>query len=135
MTAGRSVVAPSTGALSLARQARPQNLSELRSFESLLQTRWNSSYENSAAEQGTEERRPYRSLGGRSDMGGERPPVAPTKVVYVGNLKYECTEKDLEEKFSEFGDVRGVKIPRTGETGVARGYVIMLLFLAFHEES
>lgn len=57
--------------------------------------------------------------------------MAPTKVVYVGNLKYECTEKELEEKFSEYGDVRGVRIPRTGETGVARGLVHTLFSVSY----
>jgi RNA recognition motif-containing protein len=70
----------------------------------------------------------------RTTQGGERqdpndgmamqPPhrnLPPTKVIYVGNLKYEVTVQDLEEKFQEFGEIRGIRIPRTNDTGIPRG--------------
>jgi len=67
----------------------------------------------------------YRRVGDNSQRPAwqQRPTNnPPSKVIYVGNLKYEVTEKDLEEKFREFGEIRGVRVPRTSETGIARGY-------------
>ncbi|KAF8242410.1 RNA-binding domain-containing protein [Wilcoxina mikolae CBS 423.85] len=124
VTAGRSASRPAVPIASsnfgLTRYTRPQNLSELRSFESLLQQRWNSSW---GENEGGEEKPTfgYRRLSDEQRR-EERPPVAPTRVVYVGNLKYEVTEKDLHDKFSEFGSIRGVRIPRTSQDGVARGF-------------
>jgi RNA recognition motif-containing protein len=62
--------------------------------------------------------------GENGEARGSQPrPVNPTKVIYVGNLKYETTEQELEERFSEFGEVKGVRIPRSSDQGVARGCV------------
>ena len=93
--------------------------------------RWNSTFEggeNSGNAGGLDDmsnrliERPfgYRRLGEELRR-EERPPVAPTRVLYIGNLKYECTEQELQEKFSEFGTVRGIRVPRTGQDGVTRG--------------
>jgi len=46
-------------------------------------------------------------------------------VIYVGNLKYETTEQELEERFSEFGQVKGVRIPRSADQGVVRGFAYL----------
>ncbi|HIK09027.1 MAG TPA: RNA-binding protein [Oscillatoriaceae cyanobacterium M33_DOE_052] len=42
--------------------------------------------------------------------------------IYVGNLSYEVTEKDLNEVFTEYGSVKRVYIPVDRETGRTRGF-------------
>jgi RNA polymerase sigma factor (sigma-70 family) len=42
--------------------------------------------------------------------------------VYIGNLNYEITERDLREVFSEYGTVKRVSIPTDRETGRKRGF-------------
>ncbi|KAI5819310.1 hypothetical protein BZA77DRAFT_168152 [Pyronema omphalodes] len=116
LTAGRSAARP---AAAVSRYTRPQNLSELRSFEALIAQRFNSSdfgaeRSNDAPAYG------YRRLG--QEPREERPPVAPTRVIYVGNLQYEITEQEIHEKFAEFGSVKGVRLPRQGTDGQARGF-------------
>jgi len=39
-----------------------------------------------------------------------RIPEMETSRLYVGNLTYSVTEKQLEELFSQYGDVKSVKI-------------------------
>ena len=141
-----SVFTPSAFAAS--RHARPQSFAEIRTFESLLQLRWNSDVPNNngsqkepiagtsvnPADEGNDSSihapvtRGYRHISFREGESGEargpQPrPANPTKVIYVGNLKYETTEQELEERFSEFGEVIGVRIPRSSDQGVARGCV------------
>lgn len=102
----------------VSRHARPSNLGELRSFETLLQMRWNSTAE--AASTPADRRTNFRSGSfNRNQNNVDRP---PTKVLYVGNLKYEITEEEIKEQFSKFGAIRGVKLPRDLETGQARGF-------------
>jgi RNA recognition motif-containing protein len=109
-------------------QSRPKNLSELRKFESLLQLRWNSSgHESSDSFHNTREGgedQPSNYI--RKVHPGRRPqmghPTEPTKVIYVGNLKYEVTEDELREKFSPYGRIIGIRIPRSSDAGVARGF-------------
>lgn len=42
--------------------------------------------------------------------------------IYVGNLSYNVTETDLEQVFSEYGEVRRVHLPTDKETGRPRGF-------------
>ena len=45
--------------------------------------------------------------------------------IYVGNLSYEATKEDIEEVFSEYGDVRRVSLPSDRETGRPRGFAFV----------
>ena len=42
--------------------------------------------------------------------------------IYVGNLSYDATEADIEEAFSQFGNVKSVSIVKDRETGRSRGF-------------
>ena len=42
--------------------------------------------------------------------------------IYVGNLKYEVKEQDLQEMFSEYGDVSKVKIVKDRDTDRSKGF-------------
>ncbi len=42
--------------------------------------------------------------------------------IYVGNLSYSTTEKDLEDHFSPFGEVSSVTIINDRETGRSKGF-------------
>ena len=42
--------------------------------------------------------------------------------IYVGNLNYNLTEEELNEVFSEYGEVVSVKIVMDRETGRAKGF-------------
>lgn len=42
--------------------------------------------------------------------------------IYVGNLSYNVTESDLEQKFEEFGTVTSVNILKDNQTGKPKGF-------------
>ena len=42
--------------------------------------------------------------------------------IYVGNLSYEATEADIEQAFSEYGEVKSVTIVKDRDTGRSRGF-------------
>ena len=42
--------------------------------------------------------------------------------IYVGNLSYEVNQEDLNEVFSEYGNVKRVHLPTDRETGRKRGF-------------
>ncbi len=42
--------------------------------------------------------------------------------IYVGNLNYNLSEEELNEIFSEYGEVTSVKIVKDRETGRAKGF-------------
>lgn len=42
--------------------------------------------------------------------------------IYVGNLSFKTTERELTELFKEFGDVESVKIITDRETGYSKGF-------------
>lgn len=42
--------------------------------------------------------------------------------IYVGNLSFGATESDIEDAFSEFGEVSSVNIIKDRETGRSRGF-------------
>lgn len=46
----------------------------------------------------------------------------PSASIFVGNLSFAATEDELWEKFSEFGDVKGVRIPTDRDTGRPKGF-------------
>ncbi|KAI5796534.1 hypothetical protein EDC01DRAFT_651647 [Geopyxis carbonaria] len=145
-TRTRPVSAFSTATFNTTRHARPQNLSELRTFESLLALRYSSDYErpsyNDRERPSYNDRgaRPsYNDRGGRSNYdsgrGGDRRggparraersgfPTTPTNVIYVGNFRYDTTEASLRERFEEFGKIEGVRLAADPERdGLSRGY-------------
>jgi cold-inducible RNA-binding protein len=45
--------------------------------------------------------------------------------IYVGNLSFDATESELEEAFSQFGEVKSVKIVSDRETGRSRGFAFI----------
>jgi RNA recognition motif-containing protein len=42
--------------------------------------------------------------------------------IYVGNISFETTEADLEQAFSQYGDVKSVNIIKDRDTGRSRGF-------------
>lgn len=45
--------------------------------------------------------------------------------LYVGNLSYQCREQDLEELFSQFGNVSSVNIISDKFTGRSKGFAFI----------
>jgi len=45
--------------------------------------------------------------------------------IFVGNLDYSATSKDLEQVFAEYGTVKRVQIPTDRETGRPRGFAFV----------
>lgn len=45
--------------------------------------------------------------------------------IYVGNLSFEATERDLEDAFGAYGDVVSVNIIKDRETGRPRGFAFV----------
>lgn len=46
----------------------------------------------------------------------------PSSVIFVGNLSFDATEDTLWEKFSEFGDIKSIRMPTDRETGRVKGF-------------
>jgi RNA recognition motif-containing protein len=44
------------------------------------------------------------------------------KSIYVGNLPWSATEEDVRKAFSNFGEVKSVKLVEDRETGRPRGF-------------
>ncbi len=42
--------------------------------------------------------------------------------IYVGNLSFSTTQEELENLFSQFGNVESVRIVRDRQTGRSRGF-------------
>tara|TARA_A100001015_G_C14613426_1_gene565087 strand:+ start:28 stop:282 length:255 start_codon:yes stop_codon:yes gene_type:complete len=42
--------------------------------------------------------------------------------IYIGNLSYEVSETELEQAFTEFGNVTKTKIIKDHETGNSKGF-------------
>lgn len=51
--------------------------------------------------------------------------------IYVGNLNYTSTKEQLEEHFSQFGDISEVALPEDKFTGKPRGFA----FITFNNAS
>ena len=45
--------------------------------------------------------------------------------LYVGNLSFDTTERDLETAFGEFGQVKSTNIVKDRETGRSRGFAFV----------
>jgi len=45
--------------------------------------------------------------------------------LFVGNLSYNATEKDLRDLFSQFGDVSSCKVIIDRETGRSKGFAFI----------
>lgn len=45
--------------------------------------------------------------------------------IYVGNLNYNSTKEQLEEYFSQFGDISEVALPQDKFTGKPRGFAFV----------
>jgi cold-inducible RNA-binding protein len=55
------------------------------------------------------------------DKLGESKVLEPNKI-FVGGLKYETTESDLLEVFSNYGTVINVRIVKDQDTGKSKGF-------------
>ncbi len=44
------------------------------------------------------------------------------KTIYVGNLSYDADETDLNELFSEYGEVHSAKLIKDHSTGRSKGF-------------
>ena len=42
--------------------------------------------------------------------------------IYVGNLPFDATERDLSDTFAEYGQVVSIALPTDRETGRPRGF-------------
>jgi len=49
--------------------------------------------------------------------------------LYIGNLDFKTTERDLEDKFGKYGKIMDVYIPREPRTMQSRGFA----FVTFHD--
>jgi RNA recognition motif-containing protein len=54
--------------------------------------------------------------------------------IYIANLSYSVTEKDIVEVFSEYGEVKQVTIPTDRETGRGRGFAFVEMGSPAEEE-
>lgn len=55
--------------------------------------------------------------------------------IYVGNLSYQITEKDLTDVFAEYGKVTRVHCPTDRETGQKRGFAFVEMDTASQEDA
>lgn len=122
-------------------KSRPSNLSELRSFESLLQ-RYNSNYGGGnqgggygnqggggygnqrggyGGNQGYAPRNNGRGYNNAGRPGFREQNLAPTKVIYVGNIQFDVKEGDLLEEFKAYGQVLSTKIIYDNR-GMSKGF-------------
>ena len=44
------------------------------------------------------------------------------KTIYVGNLPFEASEEDVQQLFSQYGEVAKVSLVKDRETGNPRGF-------------
>lgn len=61
-------------------------------------------------------------LTGRAGAGRGRSSSGSGVEIYVGNLAYEVSEKDLEKAFEEYGRVGSIRIIRNRLNGKSKGY-------------
>lgn len=45
--------------------------------------------------------------------------------IYVGNLSYKVSDRDLQKVFEEFGDVTSSKVIKDRETGRSKGFAFV----------
>lgn len=53
--------------------------------------------------------------------------------IYVGNLAYEINQQDLNEVFSDYGNVKRIHLPKDRETGRVRGFAFVEMELETNE--
>ena len=51
-----------------------------------------------------------------------RPPSVPSTTVFVGNLSFAASERDLWAAFAPCGIIKAVRLPRYHDTGKLKGY-------------
>jgi RNA recognition motif-containing protein len=47
--------------------------------------------------------------------------------IYVGNLSYSCTDEDLKQHFSQYGNVASARVIMDRETGRSRGFGFVVM--------
>lgn len=47
--------------------------------------------------------------------------------MYVGNLSFETSKQDLQDLFSQYGDVTDIHLPADRETGRPRGFAFVTM--------
>lgn len=63
---------------------------------------------------------------------GDFSTIAESGRLFVRNLSFDCSEKDLEELFSQFGPLASVQIPISRETKRNKGFAFVLFVLPEH---
>lgn len=48
-----------------------------------------------------------------------------TQTIYVGNIQWDTTEKELEDLFKLYGKTRAVKIIKDHNTGKSKGFAFV----------
>lgn len=56
------------------------------------------------------------------DGGALRPPVAPSKTLFIGNMSFEMSDKDLNDLFRNIKNVLDVRVAIDRRTGQPRGF-------------
>ncbi|MCJ1337559.1 hypothetical protein MMC09_002841 [Bachmanniomyces sp. S44760] len=70
-------------------------------------------------------RRPPRNSSGRdafSGFGGSREPHPPTRTLFVGNMSFDMSDKDLHELFRDVRNVTDIRVAIDRRTGQPRGF-------------
>lgn len=49
-------------------------------------------------------------------------PKEPTSTLWVGNISFDATQDTLTEYFSEFGGIKGIRLPTDRDTGAPKGF-------------
>lgn len=47
------------------------------------------------------------------------------KKLYIGNLSYQTTEDDLQQHFSQFGEIARVQLIKDRDTGQSKGFAFV----------
>jgi len=50
---------------------------------------------------------------------------AANEQIYIGNLPYRANERDLRKRFSQYGQIRDVRIVKDRSTGRSKGYAFI----------
>ena len=63
-----------------------------------------------------------RALGGKRDFSAERPLHPPTKTLFIGNMSFDMSDRDLNSLFREVKNVIDVRVAIDRRTGQPRGF-------------
>lgn len=58
----------------------------------------------------------------KRERDSNRAPNAPSKTLFIGNLSYEMTDKDLNDLFRDIRNVLDVRVAVDRRTGMPRGF-------------